>query len=198
MVKLSICIPYYETYELTSKLLETLIKQKTDEVEIILCNDGCNEKRLDKYAKEVNITHIKKNQGGATNTNECINRANGKYIALIDSDDYIVEDYIETLIDAINNHDEDLIYMGWKDMEDGSINLHPSNYAPWKCIYKREKMPRFDDGWIYAFDVPFHEKVESLNLSKYYIEKVLYLYNSGRQDNLTHKKMEYLRTHKGE
>ena len=55
-------------------------------------------------------------------------------------------------------------------------------------------MPRFRDGWEYAFDVPFHQDVEKLNLSKYYVEKVLYYYNSGRIDNLTHKKIEFLKT----
>lgn len=195
MVKLSIIIPYYKTYDLTVKIIERLIPQLNDEVEVILCDDGCNEIRLDKYKDKINITHIKENQGGAKNTNECRDRATGKYVALIDSDDFITEDYVETLLFAIDNHNEDLIYMGWKDMDTGSVYMHPNNYAPWKCIYKRDKMPRFDDGWIYAFDVPFHEKVESLNLSKYYIEKVLYYYNSSRPDNLTHKKQEYLRTH---
>ena len=194
MVKLSICIPYYNTYELTIKLLDRLIPQKTDEVEIILCDDGCNEERLDVYKDDVKITHIKNNQGGAKNTNECIDRAIGDYVALIDSDDFISEDYVSTLLKAINERTEDLIYMGWQDMETGEICYRPNNYAPWKCIYKRIKMPRFDDGWIYAFDVPFHERVESLNLSKFYIDKVLYYYNSGRTDNLTHKKQEYLRS----
>ena len=48
MVKLSIIIPYWETYELTERLLKGLIAQKTDEIEIILIDDGCNEKRFDK------------------------------------------------------------------------------------------------------------------------------------------------------
>jgi len=41
MVKLSIIIPYYETFDLTLKLLRNLAIQKTDEVEIILIDDYC-------------------------------------------------------------------------------------------------------------------------------------------------------------
>lgn len=195
MVKLSICIPYYETYELTSKLLETLVKQKTDEVEIIVVDDGCNEKRLDKF-KEVKIKHLKENKGGAFASNETIEMAKGKYVALIDSDDMVADDYVEELLKAINERNEDLIFMGWQDIDNGSVILHPSNYAPWKCIYRREKMPRFIEGWIYSYDVPFQEEIDKLNLSKYYIEKVLYYYNSARPDNLTHKKAELI--NKGE
>lgn len=198
MVKLSICIPYYETYELTKRLLERLIPQLTEETEVILCDDGCNETRLDEFKDYINIVHIEKNQGGAKNTNECIERTIGKYVALIDSDDFISENYVSVLINAINNHDEDLIFMDWKDIANGVVVHHPHNYAPWKCIYKREKMPRFDEDWIYSFDVPFHEKVEALNLSKYYIDKVLYYYNSNREGNLTQKKKEFLKSQKGE
>ena len=197
-LKLSICIPYYNTYDLTSKLIEKLIPQLTDEVEIIVCDDGCNEKRLDKYKDKITIKHFKENRGGACNSNRCIDLAKGEYVALIDSDDDVSDDYVDTLISCINTHDEDLMYMDWQDQATGNIICRPNNYAPWKCIYKREKMPRFVEGWIFSYDVPFFEKVESLNLSKYYIDKVLYYYNSSRCDNLTHKKAEYIRTHKGE
>lgn len=195
MVKLSICIPYYKTYELTSQLLDRLIPQLTNETEVILADDGCNETRLDKYKDKINITHYKENKGGATNTNRCIDKAIGEYIALIDCDDIVSEDYVETLINAINESNADLIYMGWQNIETGNIVLHPRNYAVWKCIYRRSKIPRFDDGWEYAFDVPFHNKVRALHLSEYYTEKLLYFYNAGRVDNLTHEKERYLKEH---
>lgn len=198
MVKLSICIPYYETYDLTKKLIETLIEQKTNEVEIIIVDDGCNEKRLDVFKKEVKIIHRKENKGGAYTSNECIDNTKGKYVALIDSDDMVSTDYIDTLISCINQHDEDLIFMDWQDQATRVIIRRPKNYAPWKCIYKREKMPRFVNGWVYSYDVPFQEEIDKLNLSKYYIDKVLYYYNSGRPDNLTHKKQEYIKAHEGE
>ena len=188
MVKLSICISYYNTYELTCNLLDKLIPQLTNETEIILSDDGCNEKRLDIYKDTIKIIHRKENKGGAFTSNECINNAIGKYVALIDSDDMVSDDYIETLLNAINEHDEDLIFMDWQDQATGIIVRRPNNYAPWKCIYKREKMPRFINGWIYSYDVPFYEEIMKLNLSKYYIDKVLYYYNSSRPDNLTHKK----------
>ena len=192
MIKLSVCIPYYNTYELTKKLLDTLTSQLTDEVEILLVDDGCDEKRLDIYSDKVNIIHRKENKGGAYTSNQCIDNAKGKYIALIDSDDMVSDDYIDTLISCIDTHNEDLMFMDWQDMGTGAIIRRPCNYAPWKCIYKREIIPRFVDGWIYSYDVPFQEELDKLSLSKYYIDKVLYYYNSTRPDNLTHKKAELI------
>ena len=127
--KLSIVIPYYKTYELTYKLMEVLVPQITDDVEVFLVDDGCNEERLDIYKDKVNVIHCEKNGGMSVALNTGIKKATGKYIGFVDSDDLVTENYIEELINAINNHDEDLIYMDWKDMHSGDIIHHPDNYA---------------------------------------------------------------------
>lgn len=188
MVKLSITIPYYKTYDLTVKLLDKLIPQLTDEVEVFLTDDGCNEKRLDVYKDKIHIKHNKENKGGAFATNEGIRLAKGKYIALIDSDDMISDDYIDTLLSVIDSHDEDVLFFDWQDMNTGQIVRRPNNYAPWKAVYRKEIMPLFREGWIYSYDVPFQEDLEKINYSRYYIDKVLYYYNSSREGSLTSEK----------
>jgi len=191
-IKLSIVIPYYKTYELTVKLLDALIPQLTDEVEVFLIDDGCNEKRLDEYKDKINIKHCRTNKGGAFATNEGIRKATGKYIAIIDSDDMISNDYIETLLKAIDEREEDVIFFDWKDMNTGAIVHRPCNYAPWKAIYKREIMPLFKEGWIYSYDVPFQEDLAKIPHTKYYLDKILYYYNSNRPGNLTTEKAKII------
>lgn len=188
MVKLSIVIPYYETYELTVKILEKLIEQMNDEIEVFLIDDGCNEKRLDKFNKKINIIHSKENVGGAASINVGIKKAVGKYIAIIDSDDMISDNYIEVLLKTINEHDEDLIFFDWQDIYNGVIVHHPHNYAPWKAIYKKSIMPMFKEDVRYSYDVPFQEDLEKNEHTKYYIDEVLYFYNSHREGNLTSQK----------
>lgn len=188
MVRLSIVIPYYKTYDLTVKLLDVLTKQLNDEVEVFLVDDGCNETRLDKYGKDINVIHLEKNGGSTRAMNLAIKKAEGEYIAIIDSDDLIVSDYVETLLQTIEEHGEDVIYFDWQDINDGSIFHHPYNYATWKAIYKKDIMPPFRDGWKYSYDVPFQEDLSAIKHSEYYIDKVLYLYNSKRQGSLTVQK----------
>lgn len=187
MVDLTIIIAYYKTYELTCKMLDTLIPQLNDKVEVILIDDGCNENRLDKY-KEINIIHLKENKGGAFAENRGIEKAKGKYIGFIDSDDMIANDYIETLLKAIKERSEDVILFDWQDMNNGNIVHHPTNYAPWKAIYNRNIIPMFDENVIYSFDVPFIDKLNSKTYTKCYLDKVLYYYNSNREGNLTLEK----------
>lgn len=188
MVKLSITIPYYKTYDLTIKLLETLIPQLTEEVEVFLIDDGCNETRLDKYSDNIKITHLKENRGNSYALNTGIKKSKGKYIGIIDSDDMITEDYIKELLEAINKSDDDLIYLDWKDMHSGAIVHRPSNFAPWRSIYKREIIPLFDENIRHSSDVPFQDAVESQPRTRYYIDKVLYIYNSNRVGSLTWEK----------
>jgi len=188
MKKISIVIPYYKTYDLTTKLLDVLIKQLNSEVETFLVDDGCNETRLDKYEKDINIIHLEKNGGATRAMNLAIGKAKGEYIAIIDSDDLITKDYIETLLETIKEHDEDVIYFDWQDINTGEIVHHPCNYAPWKAIYKKSMMPPFRDGWRYSYDVPFQEDLSNIEHSEYYIDKILYLYNSNRNGSLTVQK----------
>jgi len=187
MVKLSLVIPYYNAYEFTEKLLETLIPQLTEEVEVYLIDDGCNETRLDKH-KEINIIHLKENKGPGYASNTGIEKSKGEYIGFIDSDDMISNDYIEELIKAIDNHKEEVIFMDWEDIANGYIVRRPSNYAPWKAIYKREICPMFPNEWMYHYDVPFFDKLNKMQYSRHYVDKVLYYYNSQRPGNLTERK----------
>lgn len=187
-VKLSITIPYYKTYDLTIKLLETLIPQLNDEVEVFLIDDECNEKRLDVYKDKINVIHQKENGGGAKATNTGIKMSKGKYIAIIDSDDNVAPIYVKTLLDTIDKHNEDVIYFDWYDVNTKTEVKHPQNYAPWKAIYKKEIMPLFIEGWIYSYDVPFQEELSRIEHTVYFIDKVLYYYNSNRDGSLTIEK----------
>ena len=191
--KLTIVIPYYKTIQYTIPLLEKLIPQLTDDTEVYLIDDGCNEKKLDKYKDKINIIHLKENKGGAFATNEGIRKSDGKYIAIVDSDDMISDDYILTLIDAIDNTSKDVIVFDWEDMHSHCRVRHPQNYAPWKAIYKRQIIPLFPEGRTYSYDVPFYDEIVAKRYDTYYINKVLYYYNSNREGSLTQEKAKKIK-----
>ena len=200
MVKLSIIIPYFKTYDLTIKLLDILLKQNTKEIEIILMDDGCYEITFDNLYKDIKNMKIvhQDNMGVALSRNKAIDMAKGKYIAFVDSDDMITEDYIETLLKAIDESDEDIINFNWKDLSTGIEHRKPHNYAPWKAIYKRETISKFRTDKKYgAEDIWYQENIEDkIKKKEYtikYLDKLLYYYNSNREGSLIWKK-----THKGD
>lgn len=186
-IKLSIVIPYYKCYEYTKKLLEVLVPQLTDETEVVLIDDGCNETKLDEYKDKINIIHLEENKGGGHACNTGIENAKGLYVGFIDADDMISYYYVETLINAINTNSTDLIYMNWQDTATGIIIERPDNYAPWKAIYKRDIMPRFCESHKYHFDVAFYDELKKKGFTRSDTDKLLYFYNSNRPGNLSEK-----------
>jgi glycosyltransferase involved in cell wall biosynthesis len=179
MVKLSIIIPFYETYDLTCNLLKVLAIQKTDEVEIILIDDG-NEERLEQFKDIAIIKHLGKKTGVSHARNTGLDIAKGQYIAFVDSDDMITIDYINVLLNAIEKAPMDIIYFNWADFNQNLIVRHPQNFAVWKAIYRREIVPRFLEEVEFNEDVFFQEELAKKVYNKHYIDRVLYIYNSNR------------------
>ena len=192
-IKLSIVIPYFETYELTDKLLTQLIIQKKKEIEIILIDDGCGEIRFDKkydFYDDDTIKIIHKENGGVSSArNIGIRNSKGKYIAFVDSDDMVMPNYVNTLLELINNHEEDIIYFNWLDINTNEVIKHPNNPAVWKAIYKKEILPQFDETLKAREDYFFNQELDRQEHTKYYYDKVLYIYNSGRENSLTQKNL---------
>ena len=187
MVKLSIVIPYYNCYEYTKKLLDILVPQLIAETEVILIDDGCNETRLDEYKDKIKIIHSETNKGAGRSYNIGIEKTIGQYIGFIDADDYVSNDYIETLINEINNNPTDVIYLEWQDTYTGAIITRPDNYAPWKAIYKKEIIPRFSENNKFHPDVLFYDDLKAKGFTKSYVDKLLYFYNSVRPGNLSER-----------
>ena len=189
VIKLSIIIPYYKTYKETIKLLEILKPQLTNEVEVFLIDDGCHEDRLDIY-KNINIIHLEENHGLSYARNQGITKATGEYLVFIDSDDYVSNDYIETIINKINTSEFDYCYFSWR-MINSKLKVRildnpPTwNLAVWNAVYKRDYVELFDDNIRFCEDVPWQGIMRAKKGKKEIIDKIMYYYNDGRPGSLT-------------
>ena len=116
-VKLSIIIPFYNTEEYTDQLLQKLEPQVTKECEVIIVDDG-SKKEYDPWQIANNIIVLRhlSNKGVSAARNTGLKKAKGEYIAFIDSDDMVSEDYIEQILKAIET-DPDTVYLSWKSMD---------------------------------------------------------------------------------
>lgn len=190
-MKLSIIIPYYNTWIETKKLLETLIPQLTDEIEVILIDDGCGELMLD-YATEehnnITVIHSMPNSGVAGKPrNVGLDNAKGEYIAFIDSDDNVTDDYIKRITEAMSTK-PDIIFLSWKSVKQKIImTTKPPqwNCSVWCRVYKKEIIgnTRFDETLKKAEDWKFNQAIKYK--TSVCIRKPIYLYNWGRKGSLT-------------
>ena len=190
MVKLSIIIPYYNTYEYTEKLLEKIMEQLTDEVEVIVVDDGCNEARLDNIVinqKNITILHRYENSGNASiPRNLGLDNAKGNYITFIDSDDMISDNYISKILKAIQGN-PDIIFLSWENhIQKFIITMQPPkwNCAVWCRVYRRDIIGniRFDENLRVAEDWKFNEQIKFK--TKICIKDVVYYYNNGRKGSI--------------
>ncbi|MCI8778348.1 MAG: glycosyltransferase family 2 protein [Bacilli bacterium] len=97
---ISIIIPVYNTEDYLDKCLSSIINQTYKNIEIIIIDDGStdNSKKIIKQYmnKDCRISYYYQNNSGvAIARNSGIDKAQGDYIAFIDSDDYIDLTFIE-------------------------------------------------------------------------------------------------------
>lgn len=186
MIKLSIIIPYYNTYEYTIKLLRELTIQRIgheNEVEVILVDDGCEETRFDIFTA-FNIIHLPIHKGASHAWNVGITKAQGKFIAFIDSDDMILMNYVEELIKAVDEDLADEIFFPWIDVNKGKLMKFWNSRAIWKAIYRREIVPWFDESWQFMTDHPFQRRLRATPHTKAALDTPLYCYRSVREGSL--------------
>lgn len=160
-IDVSVVIPVYNAKKFLTECVESAVSQSTKEmsIEIILVNDGSTDESAEvcrEFAKRYsNITFIdKKNSGVSDTRNVGIKCAQGKYILMLDSDDYLGEGTILNLFEFFERHyDEiDLVtYPIYWDKE-GKISLHPrykqSNYDKGTGIYDLEEYPGLNQSTV--------------------------------------------------
>ena len=112
----SIIIPTFKTAKYLPKCIDSVLKQKYQDFEIILVSDGPKEDDniCDKYAKQdkriIVLKNIGKGLGGARNAG--IKKAHGKYLLFIDSDDTIQPNMLNKMVAAMQDNSVDLVHCG--------------------------------------------------------------------------------------
>ena len=116
--KLSVVIPIYNVEKYLEETLKSVIEQTLgfeNNIEMILVNDGSpdNSEEIclrykEKYPE--NIVYIKQKNGGVSSArNAGIEQAQGKYVCFVDSDDYILANYCEKMLNEMNEHNADIV-----------------------------------------------------------------------------------------
>ncbi len=113
MPKISVIVPVYNREEKLNRCLKSLIGQSFKDFEAILIDDGSTDlsaKICDEYEKKdarIKVYHIK-NGGVSKARNFGIDKAEGEFIAFIDSDDYVAENFLKVLYNAAYDKKADL------------------------------------------------------------------------------------------
>lgn len=147
----SIIVPVYNVEKYIDECIRSLICQSYSNLEIILIDDAspdsCGE-ICDRWAEQdprIRVIH-KKNGGAASARNAGIDAATGDYICFVDSDDAVLPEYVQTLVQALEHSSADAAVCGfsfWSKAEETAcaIATLPGVYG---C---EEYMLRFLQDW---------------------------------------------------
>lgn len=108
-IKVSVIVPVYNVEKFLSKCIESIQNQTHKNLEIIFVNDGSSDSSstiLRHYEKkDTRIIVIDKENTGVSDTrNWGINYSTGEFVCFADADDYLMEDYVQYLLDLAISH----------------------------------------------------------------------------------------------
>lgn len=135
---ISVIVPVYNVEDYLDKCISSIITQSYDNFELILIDDGSTDKSgeiCDSFSlKDNRIKVIHKVNGGVSSArNYGLEQAHGEYVCFVDSDDYVLNDY---LINFINYADEDVDFVLSGYMLINSSSRYISSVSKSKCIGK--------------------------------------------------------------
>lgn len=167
----SVVVPVYNAENYITRCIDSLLAQKFTDFEILLIDDGstdhssqiCND-----YAtkhSQIRVLH-QANAGVSTARNAGIDRASGKWVCFVDSDDYVDDNFLAAFAGHGHLEADCLNLQGWKVVsntngdilriyqfpdlliDQQNINEHISTYrffdnnTPWAKLFNREVLNR--------------------------------------------------------
>lgn len=212
---LSIIVPVYNVAPYITKCMESIVKQNFDcTVEVLCIDDGSSDdsgKICDIYAAKYSWIYVyhTENRGVAAARNFALDHSSGKYVAWVDSDDYISTNWFHSIKPFIMK-EYDLIYydmyvvfpkkITYKEYNKSTHIINPEkffydlmlgNIASHLCskVFKRSFWSniRFDTERSYCEDYSVLHRVV-INMKKIiYLHRPLYYYYQ-RGDSIVHEK----------
>lgn len=150
-IKVSVIVPVYNVENYLKQAITSVINQTLKEIEIICVNDGSTDSSktiLDEFQKsdERIIVVNKSNKGYGAACNTGLKLARGKYVAILEPDDFIDAEMYENLYSLAQSCDADMVKSAFYEFSDGigssKINWSEQYTMPDK-VFKLEEYPQF-------------------------------------------------------
>lgn len=125
----SVIIPVYNASKFIENTIKSVLTQNYSKLEIIIIDDGSTDTTKDvvKSIKDSRIEYVfQQNQTQAIARNVGINRAKGKFIAFIDSDDLWEPNKIEKQLSLFDNPEIGLVYSNLSYIDEKGLSLKKS------------------------------------------------------------------------
>lgn len=158
MPRISIGVPFHNVEEYLPQCLDSILRQTFTDFEVIMVDDGSTDGSFEicqKYASKDSRFKLfhQENGGVAKARNNCLRHMTGDFIAWVDSDDWIEDDYFERLIRTQERTGADMVCIGIKTFMNNEFYMgsHQDKYGAFPGHVIPKKIGMSDVFWgIYA------------------------------------------------
>ena len=186
-IKLSVIIPVYNVENYIERNVKSLLENIAYDIEVIYVDDESKDlscEVLEKYIQGKSNIHLfkKVNSGPGATRNYGLDRANGKYVFFLDSDDYISDISLNKLIDLAERNDLDMLEFCYRLVDENGKELVGPN------ISKEGSVNKVMTGawWLRT------EKCCSLHVAYFYKREFLLGNNLKMPEGVIHEDFEYV------
>lgn len=144
MFLVSIITPLYNSERFIDTTIKSVLSQTYTNWELIIVDDGSTDKGFDiahqHHLKDCRIRLFKqdRNSGAAACRNTAIEKARGKYIAFLDSDDLWEPNKLMTQINKMNETGAVFTFTSYKLIDEEGIELDKIVRCPESLVYKQQ------------------------------------------------------------
>lgn len=224
-IRVSILMPIFKVEQYLEKALDSVFTQTYQNIDFVFVND-CSpdnsfqvlKNTIDKHGIDESRYKIiihEKNEGIAKSRADCLMNAEGEYVLFVDSDDWIEPEMVETMLDATDNGQIDIVGSDIKsDDINGKSKYHHENYAKtchgnlirclnydintvlWKLLIRKDLFNNFsispiDIGEDYIISIKLY--YYAMNFCS--IDKAYYHYVQYNENRLSFKRLKSINDH---
>lgn len=145
---ISVLIPTYNSELYIKDTLESILNQTYKKLEIIVIDDASTDRTVQlvkKYKdKRIKLFINDNNLGISGNMNKGIKLSNGKYLAIMDADDWSYPYRIEEQVQLMEKNPEVVLCSGYMDICDENLVYKNTRTYPLLDKYIRRAIVRYD------------------------------------------------------
>ena len=123
---ISVIVPVYNTRQYLSACLDSILNQTYKNIEVVLVDDGSTDGSLEicmDYAKtktDSRIIVVQQEHGGLVEARKSgVKTSKGEYCIFVDSDDWIAEDLLETVLTLTDRGSVDIVNYNMRSVGNG-------------------------------------------------------------------------------